>query len=476
MYEEWERKEGEFHLEQVRLRNQIRIREGRAKPIDILAKYINSLADTSEIELNEPYLIFTNLSMIDCEDLLEDIKVYMQLDGEAHLDFWRDMMVICEDELERRRRETTADGAAASAPLERNIHPQVLADVHQMLSNKSHEELCALREQLEAKINSSDPGNISYWEALHAQLRVFLARARIRSLHERVLKDKLEQLQSERGAEGAHAYLDALATEQRELHNQMLAARDSAPGADAERGAKAGAAAAQVDDVAADVFTEGQLMDGLGPQLIPFGSLEPSEEACAVDADDEWRALLEKRQRVLHHAHPAAPRILPDDSGAALAMERAFQAEMDKHAEENEGTFREEVALPQQLLAWHDKYRPRKPRYFNRVHTGWEWNKYNQTHYDHDNPPPKMVQGYKFNIFYPDLIDKSKAPSYKITPDPSNPDFCILRFIAGPPYEDLAFKVVNRNWEYSHKHGFRCSVDRGIFHLWFHFRRERYRR
>jgi hypothetical protein len=47
--------------------------------------------------------------------------------------------------------------------------------------------------------------------------------------------------------------------------------------------------------------------------------------------------------------------------------------------------------------------------YVYRVHTGYEWNKYNQTHYDHDNPPPKIVQGYKFNIFYPDLIDKSKV-------------------------------------------------------------------
>eukprot|EP01083_Nonionella_stella_P005875 16959_1 len=33
-----------------------------------------------------------------------------------------------------------------------------------------------------------------------------------------------------------------------------------------------------------------------------------------------------------------------------------------------------------------EKYRPRKPRYFNRVKTGYDWNKYNQTHYDHDNP------------------------------------------------------------------------------------------
>lgn len=45
-----------------------------------------------------------------------------------------------------------------------------------------------------------------------------------------------------------------------------------------------------------------------------------------------------------------------------------------------------------QTYWWHDKYRPRKPRYFNRVKTGYDWNKYNQTHYDHDNPPPKTVQ------------------------------------------------------------------------------------
>lgn len=29
---------------------------------------------------------------------------------------------------------------------------------------------------------------------------------------------------------------------------------------------------------------------------------------------------------------------------------------------------------------------------------GFEWNKYNQTHYDTDSPPPKIVQGYKFNV------------------------------------------------------------------------------
>jgi len=124
----------------------------------------------------------------------------------------------------------------------------------------------------------------------------------------------------------------------------------------------------------------------------------------------------------------------------------------------------------------NEKYKPRKPRYFNRVHTGFEWNKYNQTHYDIDNPPPKIVQGYKFNIFYPDLIDKSVTPTYRFENCPDSKDFKIIRFIAGPPYEDIAFKIVNREWNNSYKSGFRNQFHNNILQLWFHFKRYRYRR
>ncbi len=57
----------------------------------------------------------------------------------------------------------------------------------------------------------------------------------------------------------------------------------------------------------------------------------------------------------------------------------------------------------------------------------------------------------KFNIFYPDLIDKSKAPTYKIVKEPGNDETVLLHFSAGPPYEDIAFRIVNREWEFSHK-------------------------
>jgi hypothetical protein len=160
----------------------------------------------------------------------------------------------------------------------------------------------------------------------------------------------------------------------------------------------------------------------------------------------------------------------------SIASSVLFEQEAAKGVDDDEDLFNIEAELAQQTYNWQDKYRPRKPRYFNRVHTGYEWNKYNQTHYDLDNPPPKVVQGYKFNIFYPDLIDKSVAPTYYIDKDPDSPDTVLIRFHAGPPYEDTAFRIVNREWEYSHKKGFRCSFDRGVLSLWFHFKRQFYRK
>jgi hypothetical protein len=104
---------------------------------------------------------------------------------------------------------------------------------------------------------------------------------------------------------------------------------------------------------------------------------------------------------------------------------------------------------------------------------GYEWNKYNQTHYDHDNPPPKVVQGYKFNIFYPDLIDKTKAPTYRIEreggrkrgqsfAEAGEEDTCLIRFVAGAPYEDIAFRIVDKEWDYSAKRerGFKSTFDK----------------
>lgn len=174
-----------------------------------------------------------------------------------------------------------------------------------------------------------------------------------------------------------------------------------------------------------------------------------------------------------HRDHRDGRPGMRDDSSEAMQMERAEAHKELEDSEEKMG-MSEEVSITD-VPEWSEKYQPRKPRYFNRVKTGYDWNKYNQTHYDHDNPPPKVVQGYKFNLFYPDLIDKHAAPRFFLEKT-NSPDFCIIRFSAGPPYQDIAFKIVNREWEYSHKRGFKSVFERGILHLYFNFKRHRYRR
>lgn len=165
--------------------------------------------------------------------------------------------------------------------------------------------------------------------------------------------------------------------------------------------------------------------------------------------------------------------VVPDED-FSQATKALYEREVARGISENEEIFAgEEEVSTLSKPQWANKHRPRKPRYFNRVQMGYEWNKYNQTHYDHDNPPPKVVQGYKFNIFYPDLIDKSKAPTYRIEREngrkrgqsfapAGEEDTCLIRFISGPPYEDLAFRIVDKEWDYSAKRerGFRSSFDK----------------
>lgn len=127
---------------------------------------------------------------------------------------------------------------------------------------------------------------------------------------------------------------------------------------------------------------------------------------------------------------------------------------------------------------WQDNKHcsPKKPKYFNRVRTGYNWSTYNRTHYDHQNLPPKSVQAYKFNIFYPDMIDKSRVPSFTIEKDGDSTDTCIIRFHGGPPYVDIGFRIFNKEWEYSRKQGYKCNFENGILKLYFNFKQYPYRR
>ncbi|XP_042285221.1 cactin [Thunnus maccoyii] len=502
-FKTWAEQEDNFHLHQAKLRSKIRIRDGRAKPIDLLAKYISAEDDDLAVEMHEPYTFLNGLTVTDMDDLLEDIKVYMELEQGKNVDFWRDMTTITEDEIGKLRKLE----ASGKGPGDRRegINTAVSTDVQTVFKGKTYSQLQALHLNIEGKIRAGGSNlDIGYWESLLQQVRVYMARARLRERHQDVLRQKLFKLKQEQGVESEPLF--PIIKEEPRSDEDIRERAGEDPGQSSSSSAKnkrseeegeedeeeagpststAGNANRDEDggdegdkkeeddkgEVVEAVLTEEDLIQQsqaeydsgrYSPSLLTSSEL-PLDAHTITPEEDTHRLQLARRQ-------------LQVTGDASESAEDAFVRRAKEGMGNDEAQFSVEIPVTGKMYLWADKYRPRKPRFFNRVHTGFEWNKYNQTHYDFDNPPPKIVQGYKFNIFYPDLIDKRSTPQYFLEPSPDNKDFGILRFHAGPPYEDIAFKIVNREWEYSHRHGFRCQFANGIFQLWFHFKRYRYRR
>ncbi|XP_049453879.1 cactin [Epinephelus fuscoguttatus] len=495
-FKTWAEQEDNFHLHQAKLRSKIRIRDGRAKPIDLLAKYISAEDDDLAVEMHEPYTFLNGLTVTDMDDLLEDIKVYMELEQGKNVDFWRDMTTITEDEISKLRKLE----ASGKGPGDRRegINTAVSTDVQTVFKGKTYSQLQALHLNIETKIRAGGSNlDIGYWESLLQQVRVYMARARLRERHQDVLRQKLFKLKQEQGVESEPLFPiikeeqksddDEETTPEEPGQSSSSSTRNKNRDEDEEAGPSTSTARDQDEEEGGeegdkkDDEKEGEVVEAVlteedliqqsqaeydsgrySPTLLTSSEL-PLDTHTITPEEDIHRLQLARRQ-------------LQVTGDANESAEDAFVRRAREGMGNDEAQFSVEFPVTGKMYLWADKYRPRKPRFFNRVHTGFEWNKYNQTHYDFDNPPPKIVQGYKFNIFYPDLIDKRSTPQYFLEPSPDNKDFGILRFHAGPPYEDIAFKIVNREWEYSHRHGFRCQFANGIFQLWFHFKRYRYRR
>ncbi|KAG0271592.1 hypothetical protein BGZ95_000587, partial [Linnemannia exigua] len=482
---DWQAQEEEFHLKQAKRRAEIRIKSNRAKPIDILAMNIKLISESRgeeeeeeddeediglEIDVDEPYTIFDNLELDEVEELSHDIKFYLTLDkDERCAEFWRAMLIVCEDRLNEL--DTSRKGQSVVAP---NIAQEMSAK----MVGKTYEELTLLQGQITRKLGGGGVIDVEYWEALLKTLVVWKAKAKLNQIHQIILQKRLDQLKARqmREAEKEKAELAAvLAMRSQDVEGNVSGLRE-------------------VGEEHTEYLQEGDEIDLdslMGPSIPydramspePFDTLSREDQDLqVVDQWEDWAEILDKRRQVLNKQFNPKKRNQDQDAGEQhpddeFVSKILFDKEAAKQLAGNEQAFNIEASLQrQQTYMWQDKYRPRKPRFFNRVHTGYEWNKYNQTHYDHDNPPPKVVQGYKFNLFYPDLIDKSVAPTYEIVKEPGTEDTVLIKFRSGPPYEDIAFRIVNREWEFSHKRGYKSVFDRGVLQLHFNFKRQFYRR
>lgn len=171
-FEEWEKQEDQFHLEQARLRSHIRIQDGRAKPIDLLAKYISAEEEVDAVEMHEPYTYLNGLQIKDLEDLVEDIEVYKELERGKNLCYWNDITIIVEDELQKLRKIEKEAEFDMGINRREGIHQSVAHDVTTVFKGKSSIQLAALQKQIEEKIAGKADGiDIGYWESLLSQLK-----------------------------------------------------------------------------------------------------------------------------------------------------------------------------------------------------------------------------------------------------------------------------------------------------------------
>lgn len=410
-FKEWEKQEDQFHLEQARLRSKIRIQDGRAKPIDLLAQYVSthSLEDTIEMQIQIPYTYLNGLSIEDLEDLLEDIRVYMEMDKSGeNTSYWQDLTIIASDELQKLRKMELGNEYNAAMGNRDGINQSVARDVTTLFQGKTAHQLDELKSKIELKISGKSDGvDIGYWESLLSQLKAHMARARLRDKHQENLRNKLELLKREQEDDS-----EARIKEEYDENEASTSAVKSE-------------AISNHDESSQDVDDDEEAMDLLSDcfALYTQGNYSPEylrdedvDSNIRIIDDDQLEANIEKvRNRVLNRGDDEE-----EDFATKEEIRLARQCRDSLGINNDEAEFSVETKLDSEVYLWSDKYRPRKPRYFNRVHTGFEWNKYNQTHYDMDNPPPKIVQGYKFNIFYPDLINKSSTPQYFLVRENNN--------------------------------------------------------
>lgn len=101
---EWVAQEDIFVLKQAKKKAEIRVKEGRAKPIDWLTVTLRVIDPTrnplddeiadSELDVVDPDGVFEGLSQSELRDLEKDIETFLNLETNAqNRDFWQVMFI-----------------------------------------------------------------------------------------------------------------------------------------------------------------------------------------------------------------------------------------------------------------------------------------------------------------------------------------------------------------------------------------------
>ena len=442
--------EKDFHLEQTKKRSQIRIEQGRPTCFDSLLQismiYSNEISlspsEQTPPELQQAYLYLETTNPTELENVKTAILLQLKYEkNKENREYWESLLCICEHLIESPSSILTEE-------------------INKILIDKDISGLNSLKSQIIHNIDNPTLDR-NYWQEVLSSIEVYKAKLNLKQKYLTYIEKKkihpLNPIQANnlsiksfffRAEEPKIKYGDGsdspLIIEDNELPD--------------------GFELITPDDDQKDYLNKRkEILQKELNLLIKSQSRLTIKGNSLLDYDNKLLDIADLDKIVSGNV----------DQSIDELMKISILKKMPLDQDENE--FNELANIKPVMEDWMKKYKPRKPKFFNRIKTGYEWNRHNQTHYDHKNPPPKVVQGYKFNIFYPYLIDKTRAPQFYLQPE-ENSDTCIIRFHSGPPYEDIAFKIDNREWDFSDRNGFKCFFDKGVLHLYFNFKRHRYKR
>lgn len=504
-----DRSDDAFVLKQSKKKAKIRVKEGRAQIIDWLAVTLSVVDPThdalEEDDGNESYTEIVNpAGMLDglkpsqLQELSKDIENYLALETNAkNRKYWnvselifrpdqnadkpiQALKVICREH--QSKLEPTKPHSRSFEGAEEKVAT--------ILKPKSLEQLEIFEQKTHAMLQSNQPIDVEFWEYCLRRSAVYKAKAKLDHVYKSVIEARMTDLRIEQQREANIAIENLsllLVGSDADRSRSNIINSHSAPRVgymqdlDPKPHLKL-----RSEDKALEIIKEQDFIDRIVRQPRISCSIKAKANITQVRGRRKVSRMGYVPLRQNQPERQPLPFVSKPHESVSSSVTRfaassgedfstiLYDREVARGIEENEEVFTgEEEVSTVSKPGWANKLKPRKPRYFNRVQMGYEWNKYNQTHYDHDNPPPKVVQGYKFNIFYPDLIDKAKAPTYHIEREggrkrgqsfapAGEEDTCLIRFSSGPPYEDLAFRIVDKEWDYSAKRerGFQSSFDK----------------
>lgn len=199
---DWVAGEDRFVLQQAKRKAELRVRDGRARPVDWLAvtlRFVDPARKTyddevpdSELNIVDPEGVFEGLDETQLVDLEKEIDFYKSLEEtKTNQEYWNTMLVISED----RRRHSTAQARGA-----RGVE-SVSSEVDQLLGSKSLDQLESLEKQIKVKLQSDGPVDVEYWEYVLMNLTSRKAKAKLRKISKSIIDGQLKGLRAQQHEE-----------------------------------------------------------------------------------------------------------------------------------------------------------------------------------------------------------------------------------------------------------------------------------